>query len=276
MKYSIVISESKTKFGPIVFRENLKENIKKVSELGYNGVELAIRNPKSINISKIEKLIENNNLQIVALGTGQIYFDDGLSFSDAKKSIREEAVKRVKDIINIASYFNAFVIIGLIRGKINSLDSITKKLEIAEERISECLFECISYSRNNSVNFLLEPINRYETNIFNKLEDVSNFLIKFENRLDTARIGILADTFHMNIEEAVIEDSFKTYFKLIKHVHFADSNRYPPGYGHINFNKIMNVLKTNKYNKYISFEMLPFPDSDISAKIALEFIKKLI
>ena len=122
---------------------------------------------------------------------------------------------------------------------------------------------------------MLEPINRYETNIFNKLEDVNNFLMRYKNKLDTNRIGILADTFHMNIEEPAIHISIHNYLNLIEHIHFADSNRLAPGFGHIDFYKIMNVLEANDYNGFISFEMLSLPDPDTAAKKAIDYVRSL-
>lgn len=275
MKYGIVISISKTKFGPVVFKGNLNENIIKASRMGYDGVELAIRRPEAVKIDEVKKLLKKHSLEVLSLGTGQIYGEEGLNFSDPNKSIRDKAVERTKGIIDIAKHFNASIIIGLIRGNINTQENFNEELKKAEKRISQCLEKLLSYSEKESINFLLEPINRYETNIFNRLGEVNNFLIRFKEKLDLDRIGILADTFHMNIEESIVYKSFENFSNVIKHVHFADSNRWPPGYGHIDFKKIMQVLKKNGYTGSISFEMLPLPDSDTAAKDALEFIKKL-
>jgi len=275
MKYGIVISVSNTRFGPVVFKENLNENLIKAGVIGYDGVELAIRKPEEVDITKVKRMIKKYNLQIISLGTGQIYGEEGLSFSDPDKDIRNKAVEKTKRIIDIAKHLNASIIIGLIRGNINNSENFNEELRKAEKRISQCLEELLSYSKKDAINFLLEPINRYETNIFNRLDETNNFLLKFKGKLGSGRIGILADTFHMNIEEPNICKSFENIFPVIKHIHFADSNRQPPGYGHIDFKKVMKVLKKNKYKGFISFEMLPFPDSDTAAKKALEYIKKL-
>ena len=275
MKYGIVISVSKTRFGPVVFKEDLDGNIIKASKMGYDGVELAIRKPEAVNIDEVKRLIDKYSLEVISIGTGQIYGEEGLNFSDPDKNIRDRAVQRTKKIIDIAKNFNASIIIGLIRGNIAGSEDLKSKLEIAEKNISRCLGELLSYSEAEGTKFLIEPINRYEVNIFNRLDEVYDFLIKYRSILDLNRIGILADTFHMNIEEPVIEKSLRKYADLIKHIHFADSNRWPPGSGHIDFKTIMDTLEDIGYRDYISFEMLPMPDPDTSAKQAIEYIKGL-
>jgi 5-keto-L-gluconate epimerase len=278
MKYGILISVSKTKFGPVVFKEDVIKNIIRAKSIGFDGVELAIKNTKDVNIGEIREVIEKNNLTVLSLGTGQIYFDEGLSFGSNDKGIRINAVQKVKEVIEVAHHFNSSIIIGLIRGNVENggADNFKDKLEEVEERICDCMVECMDYSEKYGTNFLLEPINRYETNIFNRVEDTGNFLNKNKNRLDLNRIGILADTFHMNIEEPVINESISKYSNLIKQFHFADSNRWAPGYGHIDFINIIKTLKENKYDGFISFEMLPLPNPIVSAKRALNFIKNLV
>ena len=121
----------------------------------------------------------------------------------------------------------------------------------------------------------MEPANRYELNIFNRIDEVDSFLKRFRSNLDTKRIGVLADTFHMNIEESKITGTFRKYSNLIRHIHFADSNRCAPGYGHINFKSILRVLNSTNYKDFVSFEMLPKPSPDMAALIALKRIKKI-
>ena len=276
MKFGIVISVSKTKFGPVVFKENLTDNIIKAASMGYDGVELAIRDPKAIKISKVLELLDKYNMKVLSVGTGQIYVEDNLSFSDPDKDMRDRAVERTKQIIDIAKYFDASVIIGLVRGNVKGTKDFEAKLKKAETWIRQCLEKLLYYSESWSQKFLIEPINRYEVNIFNRLDEVYTFLGKYMDKLDPERIGILADTFHMNIEEPDIAKSLIKYSSLIKHIHFADSNRWPPGYGHLDFKKIVSTLKSINYTDYISFEIFPLPDPDTAAKEAIGNIKKIV
>ena len=144
MKYGIVISVSKTKFGPVVFKENLNENIIKAAGIGYDGVELAIRKPEALKIAEVDKLIEKYDIDILAIGTGQIYGEEGLNFSDKDQIVRKNAVERTKKIIDIAGHFKASIIIGLVRGTIIDMDNYSLELIKAEENIADCLEELLS------------------------------------------------------------------------------------------------------------------------------------
>ena len=129
-----MISVSKTKFGPVVFKENLTENIIKAAAIGYDGVELAIRKPEALKIAEVDELIQKYNMEVLAIGTGQIYGEEGLNFSDQNKDIRKEAVERTKKIIDIAEHFGARIIIGLVRGNIADMDNYFSELVKAEEK----------------------------------------------------------------------------------------------------------------------------------------------
>ena len=81
---------------------------------------------------------------------------------------------------------------------------------------------------------------------------------------------ILADLFHMSIEETNIADGLRAYGHHIGHVHFVDSNRRPAGCGHMDYAPIAAALKEIGYEKYASAEAFPWPDSDAAAKATIE------
>src|SRR5699024_6415439 len=81
------------------------------------------------------------------------------------------------------------------------------------------------------VKLVLEPINRYESCIVNNSSDV----LKFVQEINHPNVRALLDTYHMNIEEANVEDAFLQLKDWIEVVHFADSNRRGIGRGQINF-----------------------------------------
>jgi len=267
MKKSIVVSISSTKFSALAFKEDFENSVKKVADLGFDGAELAVRNPKDLKVDDVINILKENNLEVPAIGTGQAYGEEGLSFSDPDEVVRKTAVERINDQIVFASNFNAQVIIGLIRGKIE--DGVNK-VE-AEEWTIDCLRKCTEFAKEYNIRLTLEPVNRYESNFINTLNEG----IEFIKRVGVTNLGLLADTFHMNIEEVSIYDSIVQAKDYITHVHFADSNRWAPGCGHLDFAKIVQTLKKIGYQGYVSAEILPFPDPDSCARLTAETLSKL-
>ncbi len=266
MKKAIVLSTSDAEFSALSFKGSLTEGIEKARELGYDGVEIAIRDPKSVNVSEIKDIADKNNMKIVAIGTGQAYNQEGLYMTSPDRNIREKTIKRLKEQVEFASVFGAHLIIGLIRGSIKDIS-----YEDGVNLFLEGLREIGEFAGEKGIKIVIEPINRYELNFINNVDEALPIL----KRVGMPHIGLLLDTFHMNIEEPVIEESIKKAGKQILHFHIADSNRWPPGYGHLDFESILSTLFSVGYDGYVSGEMLPKPSSWESMKKTIEYLNKI-
>jgi sugar phosphate isomerase/epimerase len=97
---------------------------------------------------------------------------------------------------------------------------------------------------------MLEPINRYETHFYHRLEQVRAVC----DQIDSERIKICADFFHMNIEEPDIAASIESSAGYIYHVQLGDSNRLLPGQGHICFRSGFVALQQIGYDRYLALE----------------------
>jgi sugar phosphate isomerase/epimerase len=87
---------------------------------------------------------------------------------------------------------------------------------------------------------------------------------------------MLLDTFHMNIEEASIENSICYSGDKIFHVHYADSNRRYPGAGHLNFPSIVASLSSIGYSGYLSGEHLALPDPISAIRNGCHYMRNAI
>ena len=105
------------------------------------------------------------------------------------------------------------------------------------------------------VTVLLEPLNRYECDYLNRLEDGAAIAAE----IGAPNLKLLADTFHMNIEEPDIAASLRAAGSLVGHVHLADSNREAPGHGHLDIAGVLDALHGIGYQGYLSLEVLPVP-----------------
>ena len=183
MKKSIVVSTQQTKFSALAFKEDLEINVKKISEFGFDGVELAVRDPKYLDVEKVIQMVNEANLEVPAIGTGQAWGEEGLSFSDPNEIIRKMAVERIIEQIKFASYFGSQVIIGLIRGIVK--EGVAR--EDAEAWATSCLRECAKFAQEENVKLTLEPVNRYESNFINSLEEG----VEFIKKINRPNIGLL-------------------------------------------------------------------------------------
>ncbi len=265
MKKVFVASISKTKFDAISYSRDYEGIFKKIKELGFDGIELGIRNPDEFDIDAIRELSDKYKLPVIAIATGQAYVDEGLSFTDNDPEIRRRAVERIKKHIDCGKKLDAAVVIGLIRG-----NPPKKEKERAISDFRSNLELCLKYAREKEVEVFIEPVNRYESSLLNTLKEAREFVDSLSNKNG---VFILADTFHMNIEEADMVSAIENVFEYLGHVHVADSNRLAPGKGHIDFDSIFRKLKELGYNRYVSAEILPLPSFDEAARLSVEFMR---
>ena len=267
MRLSIVVSTQQAQFQAATFKGDLETNLARVASFGYDGVELAIRDPNLGDLEYLEALVSKVNLRVPAVGTGQAWGEEGLSFTDPDPAVRRAAIERIKSHVPVAARFGAAIIIGLIRGIVKpGVESAQ-----AMDWLVEALRECSEAARRQSIRLALEPINRYETTLINNTVQGLELI----ERVGADNFGLLLDTFHMNIEEPVIEESLRACGAHIFHFHVADSNRWHPGAGHLDFKSILGKLSGIGYQGWVSGEFIPRPDAETAAQRGIAFLKQV-
>ena len=124
---------------------------------------------------------------------------------------------------------------------------------------------------NYGVRLVLEPLNRYSTPYCATAKDA----VAIASQVDS--LGILLDTFHMNIEEDSFRDAIDSSRQALLHMHFADNNRKMPGFAHIDFSTIVKSLKEISYTGYISFEPnIADKNYQYATKYGLDFVKTMV
>jgi len=138
--------------------------------------------------------------------------------------------------------------------------------------LGEALAELGDYARKWDQTLLYEPLNRYETDLINTVGDAA-VLLEQSNADNTK---VLADLFHMNIEEVDIAKSIRKFADSIGHVHFVDSNRLPAGCGHSDLSGAFTALEQSGFNGYLAVESFPLPDQATAAGNAADYFRKLL
>ena len=267
---SVSLSPIKSPFSPLLFSGDMEKGFKVVSSLGYSGVDLSLLDSGALDQAWIVDKTKSCNLKVYTIATGQTYYNEGFSLYSTEADRREKAVARIRFHIDFASRLGAMVIIGGIRGKTEETGDNQKRTRLEDDGRS-AICRCLRHAEGKKVTLLLEPINRYETNVINTLEEG----VRLIDEIGSENLLLLPDTFHMNIEEKSIDESLFESKSHIGYIHFSDSNRRAPGFGHLDFKKILSTLEKINYKNAIGIEILPEPDDFSAAEQAISHLKKL-
>lgn len=246
------------KTGPWIFWDDLEASMRKAAELGFDAVELFTASADAIAPEQLKVMSQQYNLAIATVGTGAGKVIHGLTLTDPDPTVRAKAVQFIRHMIEFGASVQAPAIIGSMQG--NTTSGVSQ--EQALDWLADGLNQLGDYAESQGVTLIYEPLNRYETNLINRLDDGVALL----NTLQTRNVRLLADLFHMNIEETSLMESIRSAGAAIGHVHFADSNRRPIGFGHTEIADVVTALREIGYSGYISAEAFPWPDPDGAAK----------
>jgi sugar phosphate isomerase/epimerase len=245
------------KAGPWIYWDDLESSLAHAASLGFDAVELFTASGDALDVSKTKLLLAKYQLAIAAVGTGAGKVIHGLTLTDPDVGIRKKAQEFIEKMITFGAAFHAPAIIGSMQG--NVVAGVDR--EQAMDWLASGLTHLGKYAANLNVPLIYEPLNRYETNLINTLGDGVDFL----STREISNVGLLADLFHMNIEEVDLAASIRAAGAYVIHVHFADSNRRPVGNGHADFHAVAQALQEINYQRFVSAEAFPYPNSKDAA-----------
>ena len=267
MKTAVTISlVEEARGGPFVFWDGLADGFEQAAALGFDAVEIFAPGPDAVNHVKLNGLIESTGLNVAAVGTGAGMVKHKLNLTDLAGTTRDSAVQFIKSMIDFGELYDAPAIIGSMQGRWGEHVDKPAALRFLGDNLSYLA----DYAEQKNLPLIYEPLNRYESNLINTLEEAVDFLST--KKLDNVKL--LADLFHMNIEESDPAEAIRRAGDWIGHVHYVDSNRQAAGFGHTDFASIAKALKDINYSGYLSAEVFPLPDSKTAAAKTIESVKR--
>ncbi|MGC1276065.1 MAG: sugar phosphate isomerase/epimerase family protein, partial [Planctomycetaceae bacterium] len=269
MKSAITISlVPEARGGPFVFWGDLPTACRKAAALGFDAVEIFPPSEAAVDSAELRRLLDGEGLKLAAVGTGAGWVKHRLHLASPDETQRRRARDFVASIIDFAGPFGAPAIIGSMQGRSES----DADKPSARHRFGDQLEELAEYAEQYDVPLLYEPLNRYETDQFNRVGDAVHWL----QERSLGNIRLLCDLFHMNIEEADVAAALRAAGRFVGHIHFVDSNRRPVGCGHLDVEGAIAALREISYEGYLSAEAFPFPDSDAAARRTIEAFRSFV
>jgi sugar phosphate isomerase/epimerase len=264
---------------------NLLDKADLIADIGFEAVELVGgRDIKTLKArtEEVQRALDGHTVEVSSLcGVSEP------NYLAPDVDVRKKAVADYKEALKIAGELGC---VGPIFVPVFGPPKIESPwpLESAEELEKEILCAIISelapVAAEHGTNIVLEPLNRYETHLVNSLQDAVEIMDLSGN---PDGLKIMADFFHMNIEEPDIAASIRDAGHRICHVHLADSNRLEPGAGHTDFESGLRALKDIGYDGYLALECglsdyvaldaeLSGPDAEGVLRESVAYLKDII
>lgn len=230
----------------------IMERFENLAKLGFSGCEIT----QTISWDTLDEV------KAASKATGivpNIWSSSNLAVLQADAGARQEAIEACKDALRMSGEVGAvgFILPPLIFCKmrnlprVNDLSPWMTTAEAERKLLAEIMKkEFVPLAAEVGAQVVIEPLNRYEQWWPCSLQDGVDIV----NDAGGQGVCIMADFFHMNIEDACWYESIKAAGAMIRNVHLADSQRLLPGYGHTDFKPGMRALKEIGYSDYMGFE----------------------
>ena len=227
---------------------------------GFDGVEIAVDDPTTIDPHFIRQELDNAKLACLSVC--------GAFGPDRDLRGTPEAQKNSKDYIT--ALIDQAVVLGtnVVAGPVYSAVGRASAVEPADYKkqwatVVRNLKPLCNYAAKKGVIICVEPLNRFETDFINTVDQV----LKLIKDVGSPALRIHFDTFHMNIEEKRQGPAIKKAGKLLGHFHACGCDRGTPGNDHIDWDGIAKALKAVKYDSGVVIESFT-KDVEIIAKAA--------
>ena len=220
------------------------EQLKLLQQFGFTGVELNIADVESADMDAIQRFLGQYDLAMTLFASGLAAKAHGLSLSSPDATIRSRSVDASLRFIDFVQGRDVGIIIGFLKG------GPARDAGRAKNDFLASMDQIAAYARMKQVHVIIEATNRYESSVANTLEEAAQIV----DVLDNPYLHILPDTFHMNIEEADMRAVLSAHRDKFISVHISDNNRYYPGLGAIDFNRVFQTLESIGFSGPVAIE----------------------
>jgi len=267
-KYGLSTAFAAPHTAPILLVGNIRENLRIAAGIGYQALEVHMREDTPLDYSSILSECEQTGVRVAQIITGRLCTEGKLTLVAADESIESAALAGMRRYIDMAARLRADIVLGWAKG--NPLPRMA--LGQYYDRLAEKVILLDRYARENGVKINIEAINHYECATFTKAAETLSFIEKYDLRQTYVHL----DTFHMNIEEDDIPAAIRLCKNKLGYFHVADAQRWYPGSAaRIDFKSIYSALADINYTGMISLECFPREDGVKTAQKALNYLKQL-
>ena len=239
--------------------------IRKASKIGYDILEFQAQPLLEMSDEKIRSLKQLADEEGIEL-TYSLGLDPHYDVSSLDETTRLGGVKYLQNIIKKMHIGGGTLLSGVSYAGWGTPDAIIDDKRPYLEQSLKSMREIIKTAEDCGVTYCVEAVNRFESCIINTAKEA----VSYVEEIDSQNIGVLLDTYHMNIEESNIGDAIRYVGKdRLKNFHTGENNRTAPGRGHINWEEIFSALADISYEGRIVSEPFVMMGGEVGKDIHL-------
>lgn len=230
------------------FPNNFEDKFNYVKSIGFEGFEI---DGKALldNFDEIQEAIKKTGLPVITACGGYRGW-----IGDFDENKRKQGLEDIEQILKALSKIGGKGIVvpaawGMHTFRLPPMES-PRSLAEDERVVSDSLTWLDKVAQTTGTTIFLEPLNRYQDHMINTVEQANYYIEKYK----LENVKVIADFYHMNIDEDNISATFRKYKDVIKHIHIADNHRFQPGTGSIDFEEHFKTLIEVNYSGFIVFE----------------------
>ena len=226
--------------------------IRKAAKIGFDVLEFQAQpllDMTDEHMLSLKKLADDCGIEL----TYSLGLDPHYDVSSEDESVRRGGIRYLQEIVRRIGKMQGVLLSGVSYAGWGSPNYIVNDKTAIVERSKASMREIIKVAEDCGVTYCVEAVNRFETCVINTAAEA----LAYVKDIDSPNIGVLLDTYHMNIEEPSIGDAIRLAGNKLTSFHTGENNRTAPGRGHLNWTEIFGALKEINYQGRIISE--PFP-----------------
>ena len=229
------------------------------ADLGFDGVELSLLGMTTDRIRAIRQAVEGRNLEITCT-TG---LSPQTDISSLDPALQVAGVEYLMQSVATTAALGGRLLTGVLYAPWNVRVQANR-----EQRWEHCvagLRQVARVAEQAGVTLGLEAINRFETDLVNTAAQATRLC----EEVDSPAVGVLLDTFHMNMEEKHVGDAIRATGRHLVHMHCDENDRGVPGSGHIPWDEVFEALRDIRYAGWLTLEMFVAANQSVSSDLAI-------
>ncbi len=237
--------------------DELTPIVRTVADLGFDGVEVSLLGMSDEKAEALGHLIKDHSIEVTC--------SDGLSpdtdITSDDESVRAAGIDHLRWAVRTTAKIGSRGLAGVVYAPWGVFDPAN--IPVRAARSAEAFAAIDGDLRDHDVTLGIEAINRFETDLVNTAADA----VAMAKASGSSRVGVLLDTFHLNIEEKNIKSAITGAGDRLVHFHVSDNDRGVPGSGRVPWDEVKAGLDALGYDGWIVAEMFVVAGNPASADL---------